>query len=106
MEPNLRNEYNNLGASPADGKSLVKMAMDGIAPNELRTKTRQTERKACDHCLKATQLLDKTWGEWRVEGGEILFTDADNTRLYNGLADLIVGELLKIRRSRQPSRGR
>lgn len=96
MEQNLREEFRELGATPADGEDLVKMAMASIGPkNQLRAKTRQAERDAGNHCLKAIELLDKTWGQWSVEKGEILFTDAKNTRLYNGYADLIEAEFAK-----------
>jgi len=96
MEHNLRKAFRELGATPADGEALVKMAMASIGPkNQLRARIRQAERDAANHCLKALELLDRTWGQWKVEGGEILFTDARNTRLYNGYADLIEAELAK-----------
>jgi hypothetical protein len=100
MEHSLRTEFGELGTTPADGEALVKMAMASIGPkNQIRAKSRQAERDTCNHCLKAIELLDRTWGKWSVERGEILFTDAKNTRLYNGYADLIEAELQKQKES-------
>lgn len=94
LAENLREEFRELGAPPATGEDLVKVAMTSFGPaTKKRLAKWQTQRAACVHSLDAIRHLDDTWGQWKVDGEEIVFEEARHTAKYNRLVDLVEDQL-------------
>jgi len=94
LEHNLRKEFGELGATPSQGEPLVKMAMTSFGPAAAkRLKKWRIQRDACTHAIDVIKLLNKRWGSWAVDGDEIVFEEARDTRTYNGIIGLLESKL-------------
>ena len=102
LDHNLRKEFRELGAPPATGEALVKMAMTSFGPATAKRQAKwQIQRAACTHSQSAIKYLDDTWGQWAVDGDDIVFEEARHTRTYNGYIELIAAKLAQEAKSNE-----